>query len=87
MTINRRRFLQTTTSTSTALLLSSLNSFAFPLPDIDTDSNFKLKFLATNWGFAGTLDEYCAKAKKKDMMALKYGGRAIKLNRTNYLHY
>lgn len=63
--MNRRKFLQTTTSTSTALLLSSLNSFAFPLPDIDTDSNFKLKILATNWGFAGTLDEYCAKAKKE----------------------
>lgn len=25
---------------------------------------FELKVLATNWGFAGTLDEYCSRAKK-----------------------
>jgi sugar phosphate isomerase/epimerase len=29
------------------------------------DNNFKLKLLATNWGFPGTLDNYCAKAKKE----------------------
>jgi sugar phosphate isomerase/epimerase len=28
------------------------------------NNNFKLKLLATNWGFNGTLDEYCAKVKK-----------------------
>ncbi|CAA9483330.1 MAG: hypothetical protein AVDCRST_MAG96-1123, partial [uncultured Segetibacter sp.] len=61
MSINRRRFLQTTT---TALMLS-LNSFASPRSTINADSNFKLKILATNWGFKGTMDEYCAKAKKE----------------------
>jgi sugar phosphate isomerase/epimerase len=29
------------------------------------DNNFKLKVLATNWGFNGTVDEYCAKVKKE----------------------
>jgi len=29
------------------------------------DNNFKLKLLATNWGFPGTLDNYCAKVKKE----------------------
>ncbi|MEJ0081485.1 MAG: TIM barrel protein [Puia sp.] len=29
------------------------------------NNNFKLKVLATNWGFNGTLDAYCAKAKKE----------------------
>jgi sugar phosphate isomerase/epimerase len=29
------------------------------------DNNFKLKVLATNWGFNGTIDEYCAKVKKE----------------------
>jgi sugar phosphate isomerase/epimerase len=29
------------------------------------DTNFKLKLLATNWGFNGTVDEYCAKVKKE----------------------
>jgi sugar phosphate isomerase/epimerase len=28
------------------------------------NNNVKLKLLATNWGFNGTLDEYCAKVKK-----------------------
>lgn len=63
--MNRRRFLHSTTSASTALLLSSLNSFASPISAIDTNSNFRLKVLATNWGFTGTLDEYCAKVKKE----------------------
>jgi sugar phosphate isomerase/epimerase len=33
------------------------------LPNMN--NNFKLKLLATNWGFNGTLDAYCAKAKKE----------------------
>ncbi len=65
MTIKRRRFLQTTASASAALLLSSLNVFASPQSTPDTDSDFKLKILATNWGFTGTLDEYCSKVKKE----------------------
>ena len=31
---------------------------------ITMNNNFELKLLATNWGFNGTLDEYCAKVKK-----------------------
>ncbi len=33
--------------------------------------------MATNWGFRGTVDEFCAKAKKKDTMVLRCGGRAM----------
>ncbi len=29
------------------------------------NNNFKLKLLCTNWGFPGTLDEYCTKVKKE----------------------
>lgn len=29
------------------------------------NKDFDLKIMATNWGFAGTLDEYCNKAKKE----------------------
>src|SRR2546423_13617137 len=29
------------------------------------NKNFELKILATNWGFPGTLEEYCAKVKKE----------------------
>ena len=29
------------------------------------NKNFKLKILATNWGFNGTIDEYCSRVKKE----------------------
>jgi len=35
------------------------------LPNKNMNNNFKLKVLATNWGFNGTLDAYCAKVKKE----------------------
>jgi sugar phosphate isomerase/epimerase len=48
------------------MLLASLDAFAFSnLPIKNMDNNFKLKLLATNWGFPGTLEEYCAKVKKE----------------------
>jgi sugar phosphate isomerase/epimerase len=62
--MNRKNFLKSSTYATTALLLSSLKPFAAPQPVSNFKSNFKLQILATNWGFAGTLDEYCAKVKK-----------------------
>ncbi len=64
MSINRRRFLQTTTSATTALMLSSLDVFASPQSTRNMDTNFQLKVLATKWGFKGTIDEFCAKVKQ-----------------------
>jgi len=29
------------------------------------NTNFQLKVLATNWGFEGSLDSYCAKVKQE----------------------
>ncbi len=64
--MDRRNFLQTSGSATTALLLSSLEVIASSnLPKYTMNNNFKLKLLATNWGFTGTLDEYCAKVKKE----------------------
>ena len=63
--MNRRNFLQTSSSATTALWLSSLELFASAhKPNLSMNNNFELKLLATNWGFKGTLDEYCAKVKK-----------------------
>ncbi len=62
MLLTRKNFIQTTT---TALLLSSLKAFAAPQSTNNMNNNFQLKVLATNWGFAGTVDEYCAKIKKE----------------------
>ena len=48
------------------MLLASLDAFASSdLPNRNMDNNFKLKLLATNWGFPGSLEEYCAKVKKE----------------------
>jgi sugar phosphate isomerase/epimerase len=64
--LKRRNFLELTASSTTALLLSSLDTFASAhKPDFSMNTNFELKILATNWGFPGGLDEYCAKAKKE----------------------
>jgi sugar phosphate isomerase/epimerase len=66
MTQNRRSFIKTTASATTALLLSSLDVLAEGLPPVAAaDKDFDLKVLATNWGFAGALDAFCAKAKKE----------------------
>jgi sugar phosphate isomerase/epimerase len=47
-------------------MLSSLDVFAKPAkPIANMNTGFELKIMATNWGFPGTLDEYCAKAKKE----------------------
>src|SRR5690349_5870535 len=66
MTQNRRSFIKTTASASTALFLSSLHTLAAKNPPrIMSNKNFTLKILATNWGFNGSLDDYCAKVKKE----------------------
>ena len=62
MRLNRRNFIQ---STTTALMLSSLEIFASSHKNPGVKDNFQLKLLATNWGFRGTLDEYCFRVKKE----------------------
>jgi sugar phosphate isomerase/epimerase len=64
--LNRKNFLKWTASSSTALMLSSMEAFAIPLkPHEPMNTGFELKIMATNWGFPGSLDEYCAKVKKE----------------------
>ena len=41
-----------------------MKAFAIPQSINNMNNNFQLKVLATNWGFPGTVDEYCAKVKK-----------------------
>jgi sugar phosphate isomerase/epimerase len=64
--LKRRNFLQSSGSVTAALILSSFEVIASShLQNMSMNNNFKLKLLATNWGYAGTLDEYCAKVKKE----------------------
>jgi sugar phosphate isomerase/epimerase len=63
---NRRNFIQQTAAGSAALLLSSLESFATaPVTAVKANAGYDLKVLATNWGFEGSIDAFCAKAKKE----------------------
>jgi len=64
MPLTRRDFLQTTAKTTTALMLSSMSTFAISQSINNMNNNFKLKILATNWGFPGTTDEFCSRVKK-----------------------
>ncbi len=66
MNIDRRNFVSLSASAATALMFSSLDTFATTLKtNTNVSKNFELKILATNWGFPGTLDEYMAKVKKE----------------------
>jgi sugar phosphate isomerase/epimerase len=60
---SRRRFIRT--SIEAALLLSSLKTIASIKQPLSMNQKFELKFLATNWGFNGSFEEYCAKVKKE----------------------
>jgi len=62
---NRRKFIETTASATTALLLSSITTLAeINPPKLSMNKNFELKLFATNWGFEGSVEAYCDKVKK-----------------------
>ncbi|MEX6688924.1 TIM barrel protein [Danxiaibacter flavus] len=66
MLFSRRNFLASSVSATTALFLTSLDSFALPQQQTNNmNTGFSLKVLATNWGFEGSMDEYCEKVKKE----------------------
>lgn len=62
--MKRRDFVNTTLAT--AGLLPALQAAARPLDPREVPAaGFSLKILATNWGYRGTLDEFCAAIKKE----------------------
>lgn len=64
--IDRRKFLELSSSAATAVMLSSLESFSSThKPAFQMNKDFELKIMATNWGFNGTMEEFCAKARKE----------------------
>src|SRR5687767_881670 len=55
-----------TTSAVTASLVSALDEFAVPAPFMkNRHAGYELKVMGTSWGFPGTVDAFCAKAKKE----------------------
>jgi sugar phosphate isomerase/epimerase len=63
--LNRRNFLGLTTSSGCALLVSELDVFARPSKPTFMNKNFQLKIMATDWGFPGTREQFCAAAKSE----------------------
>ncbi|MGX5820067.1 sugar phosphate isomerase/epimerase [Chitinophaga lutea] len=65
MPINRRNFLRHSAALSAASMLPALPSLAAS-EAIQTPAaaGFRLMVMATNWGFPGTTDEFCRRAKE-----------------------
>jgi sugar phosphate isomerase/epimerase len=61
----RREFIKTTAAGSAALFLATLDTFSVSKHILTMNKNYELKIMATNWGFSGTMDEFCANAKKE----------------------
>lgn len=58
MSVSRRQFLQTTSSATVGLTF-----IKHPVEQSQLANILKVKVMATNWGFDGTTDAFCAKAK------------------------
>jgi sugar phosphate isomerase/epimerase len=67
MSIHRKTFIITTASTTAAIMLSSfegLSKFS-PVDAAAGTKGFQLTIMATNWGYTGSIDQYCALVKKE----------------------
>jgi len=63
MSITRRTFIAQTSVSGAAWMLNPLNLFPFPDKSIPAASGFELLILATNWGYQGNWDQFCALIK------------------------
>lgn len=64
--MRRKEFLHLASASATAIMAHPLEGvFSSPKPEFSMNKNYELKILATNWGFNGTMDEFCAAAKKE----------------------
>ncbi|NSL85397.1 sugar phosphate isomerase/epimerase [Chitinophaga sp. Mgbs1] len=61
--MDRRNFLRHSSLAGAALCIPALPAFSAPLAG-EAKEGFKLIIMATNWGYEGTTDEFCAAAKK-----------------------
>lgn len=64
MPLNRRKFISTTAAMGGAMM-APFASQKMDKPHFTIPPDFTLKIMATNWGFPGSVDEFCAKAKKE----------------------
>jgi sugar phosphate isomerase/epimerase len=65
MSLNRRNFLKQSAAFGAASLMTNIPAAAEqPVFDTPAAAGFKLLVLQTDWGFPGTRDEYCRRAKE-----------------------
>src|SRR5215217_7696617 len=65
MNQTRRNFLKQTALASTLPMMSPLTEMmAAPIAAVKAAAGFELLFMQTDWGFKGSIDEFCAAAKK-----------------------
>lgn len=64
--MNRRSFFQRSSVSGASLLFSSWDTLpVFHNPVSSPSVDFRLKVLATNWGFNGTIDQFCRKVREE----------------------
>lgn len=62
--MDRKGFIRLNSTASVAIVFSSIEKI-LPKASFTMNKNYELKIMATNWGFEGTTDSFCAKAKKE----------------------
>ncbi len=72
---SRRNFLKSTAGVTAGVLLSPLGELAaaVPAPKVKAAPGFQLLLLATMWGFDGSYDTFCGKAKKEGYDGAEFG--------------
>lgn len=64
--MNRRNFMSKTTTLASVGLIATMDDLTQKHPlNFELSAGFSLKIFATNWGFSGTMDAFCAKAKSE----------------------
>ena len=93
MTLKRRTFLKTSVASGAALMLPDFKDQEEK--QIVLPAGFSIKIMATNWGYEGTVEEFCAKAKQAGYDGIEIGWPAepaeqkklvdaAKVNQLNY---
>jgi hypothetical protein len=64
MSLTRRKFIALSAVSGTAgMLLNTLDTFAKPAEQTKAAAGFGLMIFATNWGYEGSWDQFCAKIR------------------------
>lgn len=77
--MNRRNFMSKASTLASLSLLPSLETFAeTKAHDFEPTDGFSLKIFATNWGYEGSIDSFCALAKKEGYEGIEVWWTSVK---------